>query len=453
MKTNLPLRSLLALCALSAVAIVAPVTMTAQTQAASTVAAEAEAKAEVSLDSADWNYKIGQRATFTIKVARDGAAVADATVRYRVGPDMMPADWKTVTVPAEGLVVDGGTLNTAGFIRLTAVLGAQREGVKPAEVHATAGFEPEKIAATQTMPEDFDAFWSAGKADLAKVPLDPQLTPLPELSNDKIDVYHVSIRTAGAAGTRIHGILAEPKGPGPFPALLNVPGAGVRGYQGNRGMVEAGFITLQIGIHGVPVNLPAEVYTQLGSGALNGYPTFNLDDRGSYYYRRVYLACVRANDFLASREKWDGKNLLVAGGSQGGQLSIVTAGLDERVTGLAANYPAYSDVTGYLHGRAGGWPHMMRGQADGTPSRHATEAKIATTGYYDVVNFARRLKVPGFYSWGYNDMVCPPTSMHAAYNEIAAPKELYVAKEMGHTANAEQNRLQREWLLGRAGLR
>lgn len=451
MKTSIPLRSLLALCALSAVATFAPAPMAAQTPAVAPAAAVAEAKVEVSLDSEDWNYRLGQPATFTIKVVRDGAAVGDARVRYRLGPDMMPAEWLTVTVPAEGLVVDGGTLNTPGFIRLTAVLLA--DGVKEVERHTTAGFEPDKVAATQTNPEDFDSFWAEAKAALAKVPLEPELTHLPNLSNDKVDVYHVSIRTAGPAGTRVHGILAEPKAPGPHPALLNVPGAGVRGYSGNRGMAEAGFITLQIGIHGLPVNLPAEVYEQLRTGALNGYPTFNLDDRGSYYYRRVYLACVRANDFLASREKWDGKNLLVSGGSQGGQLSIVTAGLDERVTGLAANYPAYSDVTGYLHGRAGGWPHMMRPQAGGVPSRHATEAKIATTGYYDAVNFARRLKVPGFYSWGYNDLVCPPTSMHAAYNEITAPKELYVAKEMGHSTNPEQNRLQREWLLGQAGLR
>jgi cephalosporin-C deacetylase-like acetyl esterase len=80
---------------------------------------------------------------------------------------------------------------------------------------------------------------------------------------------------------------------------------------------------------------------------LSGYLNFGLDHRDRYYYRRVYLGCVRANDFLTAHAKWDGANLAVTGGSQGGALSIVTAALDPRVKGLAAYYPALSDVTGY----------------------------------------------------------------------------------------------------------
>ena len=81
--------------------------------------------------------------------------------------------------------------------------------------------------------------------------------------------------------------------------------------------------------------------------------------------------------------------IAVTGGSQGGALSIVTAGLDRRVTRLVAYYPALSDVTGYVNQRAGGWPHMFR--ATEGPNVHRDEAKIATTRYYDVVNFARRV--------------------------------------------------------------
>ena len=46
-------------------------------------------------------------------------------------------------------------------------------------------------------------------------------------------------------------------------------------------------ITLQVGIHGIPVNLPAEVYQELARGALDNYNRINLDDRYRYYYRRV----------------------------------------------------------------------------------------------------------------------------------------------------------------------
>lgn len=215
----------------------------------------------------------------------------------------------------------------------------------------------------------------------------------------------------------------------------------MRPYRGLIDVAERGFITLQVGIHGLPVNLDQTVYDSLRSAGLAGYPVFNLDDRNRYYYRRVYLGCVRANDFLAMRPKWDGKNLGVTGGSQGGALSIVTAGLDPRVTALAAYYPALSDVAGYLNGRAGGWPHMFKDE-----KTHRTPEKLLTSRYYDVANFARRVKAPGLYTWGYNDETCPPTSMYAAYNVITARKSLLLALETGHFTTPEQVERVNRWL-------
>ena len=105
---------------------------------------------------------------------------------------------------------------------------------------------------------------------------------------------------------------------------------------------------------------------------------------------------------------FDGENIGVTGGSQGGALSIVTAGLDPRINYLAAFYPALCDLTGYLHGRAGGWPHVFSYKVTNKSE------KIETSKYFDVVNFARFVKAKGWYSWGYNDNVCPPTSTYAA---------------------------------------
>lgn len=408
----------------------------------------------VAPDKADWTYAVGQPVKFTIAVTRDGQPVGDASVSYQVGPEMLPAENRTATLSGGRAEIDGGTLDVPGFIRCT--VNAEIDG-KSYRGLATAGFAPEQIKFTQTEPADFDAFWNSSLAELAKVPLDPQLTELPDRGNDKVTVYHVSFRNIGGTPwnnlyARVYGILCVPRAPGKYPAVLQVPGAGVRPYGGDRGLAEKGVITLQIGIHGIPVNLPKELYDQLGAGALNGYNVFNLDNRGGYYYRRVYLGCVRANDFLASLPEYDGQNLYVMGGSQGGQLSIVTAALDSRVKGLAAMYPAYCDVTGYLHGRAGGWPHMMRPGADGGRAFQATPEKIAVTSYYDVVNFARRIKVPGHYSWGYNDTTCPPTSIYAAYNVITAPRFLTVAVEAGHNALPSQHAAARAWLSEKLGL-
>ena len=415
----------------------------------------ATVQVRVAPDHRDWTYQPGEAVHFTVTVTADNEPIDHVNVTYAVGPEMMPAEKKTAEVPSAGLVIDGGTMTQPGFLRCVVTTEVADHAYRGL---ATAAFAPEKIVPTETEPADFDAFWDAGKAELAKIPLEARVTLLPDACTSDVNVYHVSFRTVGPSWTavpaRIYGILCEPKAPGHYPAVLKVPGAGVRPYSGDKSLAAHGAITLEIGVHGIPVNLPQEVYDALAAGALNGYWAYNLDDRETFYYRRIYLSCLRANDFLTSRELWDGKTLLVMGASQGGQLSIVTAALDKRVTGLAATHPAFCDVSAELHGRAGGWPHPFQPDpVTGKPSANATPAKIATAAYYDTVNFARRLKVPGFYCWGYNDETCPPTSTFTAYNVISAPKELVVTLELGHSYTREQYDATNAWVLAFLGIK
>jgi cephalosporin-C deacetylase len=400
----------------------------------------------VTPDRSDWTYDVGQPARFRVDVVRDGHQVAGATVKYSIGPEMMPPIVSTsAVVGSTPLMVDGGTMKEPGFLRLIATAeidGRTYRGV------GTAGFAPDRIQPTQVSPPDFDAFWVGERKRLAALPIDAKWTPLPDYGNADVDCSQINLQNVGlTAGTsRLYGILCVPRAAGKYPAVLAVPGAGVRPYRGLAEVARRGVITFQIGIHGIPVIQPQEVYDSLGRGGLSGYWTFGLDSRERYFYRRVYTGTLRANDFLTSLPQWDGRNLGVTGGSQGGALTIVTAGLDRRVTRLAAYYPALSDLTGYLHVRAGGWPHMFRAAADG-PDFHRSDAKTATTGYYDVVNFARRVTAPGLYSWGFNDETCPPTSMYAAYNVISAPKRLMLAYDTGHRTTQEQADDVDDWLI------
>lgn len=398
-------------------------------------------KVIVAPDRVDWTYKPGDKVKFTITVLQNGNPVKDARIHYQIGPEKMnPVKQDSATLAKGTITVDGGTMKSPGFLRCiaTAVVdGNEYRGL------ATAGFDPLKISPTVENPSDFKRFWDEAKAEAAKIPMDAEMTLIPERCTEKVNVYHVSLQNFRNR-SRVYGILCLPKKEGKYPALLKVPGAGIRPYQGDVTTAERGIITLEIGIHGIPVNLDPEVYGDLSAGALAGYQWFNLDNRDRYYYKRVYLGCVRANDFLASLPQFDGSNLGVSGGSQGGALSIITAALDPRVTFLAAYYPALSDMTGYLNGRAGGWPHMF--DKNNIPYNDLEEKK-ETIRYYDVVNFARMLKVPGYYSWGFNDETCPPTSMYAAYNVISAPKELYLALETGHWTYPEQREHFNNWMV------
>ena len=171
------------------------------------------------------------------------------------------------------------------------------------------------------------------------------------------------------------------------------------------------------------------VYDDLRAGALQIYSTSNFDNKDNVYFKRVYLGCVRAVDYIFSMPEFDGENIIVHGGSQGGALSITTAALDQRIKGSICFYPALADMTGYLHNRAGGWPHIFRNN-NVVPAVLAE--KVKTSGYYDVVNFARILKAPIFFGFGYNDMVCPPTSTNSVYNVITSNKTLCVVPEIEH---------------------
>ena len=398
----------------------------------------------VAPDHPNWTYAPGEKASFLIRAVRDGNTLGGVKLTYTIGLEMMPPTvTQSVTLDAEGLRVDGGTLNEPGFLRCIATV---EEGGQSYRGLATAGYAPDQITPAVADPADFDAFWTSGKEALSKIPIHGERRLLPELSTSAVNVYEVSFQNVGAregATSRIFGILAEPKAPGKYPAVLQVPGAGVSPNHALLRQAELGAITLSIGIHGIPATMDARVYSLLGSGALANYWLNGLESRDRYYYRRVYLGCVRANDYLTSLPNWNGADLLVTGGSQGGALSIVTASLDPRVKRLAAYYPALSDLPGYLKGRAGGWPHMFKSEAEDS---HRTKEKLESAAYYDVVNFARRIKVPGMYSWGFNDETCPPTSTYAAYNSITAPKQLVIALETGHWQVKEQTDVVDAWI-------
>ena len=401
---------------------------------------------QIQPDKADWVYRVGEEVKLNVSVIKDNFSLAKQKLTYSWGQEM-----KTLKEDAE-LNTDNGVkqiklkgLNKPGFMTFKASVIVD---AKTYENYITVGFEPEKIVATTKLPSDFQDFWTTALSDARKVPLAPMMTLMPELCTSDADVYHVRFQN-NATGSFIYGMLSKPKKAGRYPALLRVPGAGVRAYTGYKGFFPAkNVITLEIGIHGIPVNLPAELYTSLGSNALYSYNRYNIDNRNNYYYKKVYTGCVKAVDFLCSLPDVDSTRLAVAGGSQGGALSIVTASLDKRIKCLVAYYPACSEMVGYANGEVGGWPHLFK---DANDQNNVAE-KVKVLAYFDVVNFARFVTAPGLYSWGFNDRVCPPTSTYCAYNVIVAPKKLLLYKESGHWTFPEQNVNEQNWILSNFGL-
>ena len=65
---------------------------------------------------------------------------------------------------------------------------------------------------------------------------------------------------------------------------------------------------------------------------------------------------------------------------------------------------------------------------------HRDKEKIVfrTLSYFDGVNFAVRAKIAALFSVGLMDTICPPSTVFAAYNHYAGPKEIRIYPYNGH---------------------
>jgi len=389
---------------------------------------------------ADWLYKTGEKAKVDVGFYLYGMPL-DIEVSYEIGPDMMPATSSGKIKLKNGrATIDMGTMKQAGFLDLR--LTAQHEN-KKYQHHVKVGFSPEKLKPYTKNPSDFDAFWKTNIDEARKTPINVTCKRVDKYSTDETDCYLLKIKTDKRHS--IYGYLTRPKKEGKYPVVLCPPGAGIKTIKEpmrNLYYAKNGFIRLEMEIHGLNPEMTDEQFREITAAFdyENGYLTNGLDNRDNYYMKHVYTACVRAIDYLTSLPDWDGKNVFVQGGSQGGALSLITAGLDPRVTACVANHPALSDMAGYLDNRAGGYPHFNRTNAMLTPQ------KVETMAYFDVVNFARRITCPVYLTWGYNDNVCPPTTSYIVWNLITAPKESLITPVNEHWTSETTNYKQMLWL-------
>ena len=387
----------------------------------------------VTPDHQDWNYKVGETVNFVINVRKSGTLLDNVNVDIEAGPVMYPDVKKSMTLK-DGTAKWSGKMAKPGFYRVTATAHV---GGKDYKGLCTAGFSPEKLRPYCQEPKDFDAFWKKALDAARKNDLNPTKRLLPERCTKDMNVYEVSY-VNNNWNSRMFGILSVPVKPGKYPALLRVPGAGVRPYSGDTYTAPGKCIVLEIGVHGIPVTMGQNVYDDLHNGALDGYWNFNVAEPDKNYYKRVVTGAVRGVDFIASLPEWDGKTIGVTGASQGGFLSLAVAALDKRITFLGVVHDAMCDYEAELHNVGGGWPHTIYWDMKSGLDKNLINLKVEGGRYYDGVNFARRVTQPGWYSFGYNDEVVPPTSSYSTYNIVTAPKTLSVYQMTGHYWYQEQ---------------
>ena len=268
-----------------------------------------------------------------------------------------------------------------------------------------AAVAPAKIGISTSRPDDFDAFWEAKLAAQAKVPMSPVLT---RVETDVPDV-ELNMFVLDALGSQTHGYVARPAREGKFPALIQLQYAGVYALNARGAAQRAaeGWLFINVDSH---YKLPSDP-----SGNIpRGYQAVGNTDREKSYFLNMYLRDSRALDYLQTRPDWDGKTIVLTGGSMGGQQSLVLAGLrPDKITAALVCVPAGADANGDLHSRKAGYPNW--------PSDNPDVMKTAL--YFDTVNFASRIKAPVMAGMGFIDTISPPVGVWTALNQIPGPKE------------------------------
>lgn len=283
-------------------------------------------------------------------------------------------------------------------------------------------------------PADFDAFWQKAKAELQAIDPDFKMVPAdfhPPFA-EAFDLYFT-----GTRGARIHGRMLRPKNL-QHQTPLEIRFHGLGGHAGEwptyLGMAASGFTVLGMDCRGQR-GMSEDTGTRLGSTQGNSFFTRGLLQGPEHlYYRDVYLDCCRLAELAMALPWVDASKTAVTGGSQGGGLALVCAGL---VPGLNRIVPVYPFLCDYRRvwemDLALNAYHDIRDFLRAYDPTHRREEEFFTTlGYIDAQFFAESITAQVQMHTGLLDNICPPSTQFAAYNKISAPKEVILYPDFGH---------------------
>lgn len=305
---------------------------------------------------------------------------------------------------------------------------------------------PELLAtyrAPQPAPTDFDAFWAATLEEARTHDLNATFTPV-DTPYVTVDVYDVSF--AGWGGQPIRGWLTLPRArDGRLPCVVEFVG-----YGGGRGLAtdHLGYASLGYAHLLMDTRGQGSGWRQgdtpddaAGSGPqFPGFMTRGIQSRDTYYYRRVFTDAVRAVETARSHPEVDGTRIAVAGGSQGGGISLAVAGLTDvqlclpDVPFLCHYDRACRIVDSFPYGEIGQFLKTHRGRA---------EDVFGVLAYFDGVHFAARAQATALFSVGLMDDTCPPSTVYAAYNAYAGAKDIRVYEFNRHEGGGDAHALER----------
>jgi cephalosporin-C deacetylase len=275
------------------------------------------------------------------------------------------------------------------------------------------------------IPTDLARFWSTTLAEARAHNLSATFEPV---DNGLAVVSTFDLSYAGFGGSPVRAWLHLPADrDGPLPAVVEY-----LGYGGGRGLphervlwATAGYAHLVMDTRGQGSTWAVgDTADPDASGAPfhPGFMTQGILDPLTYYYRRVFTDAVRAVEAARAHPAVDPARVAVTGGSQGGGISIAVAGLVPDIAAAMPDVPflcdfpraitfvdsdPYSEIVRYLKAH-----------------RDHVDRALATLSYFDGAILGRSASAPALFSVGLMDLICPPSTVYAAFNAYGGPKEI-----------------------------
>ena len=279
-----------------------------------------------------------------------------------------------------------------------------------------------------TRRTDFDAFWGETIARAKSVPLNPERTKY-DYPSPYVSVY--SIQYNGFDETRIHGWYLVPDfvSKDKLPCLIHY-----HGFTGSRGNPADFMQWVMMGMAVVSVDCRDQSGLTGNSAQYSDGYTQNVVCKGilnkeEYYFRAVYMDCLKAIDFTCAQSEVDRERIVIEGGSQGGALTMAVCALDPRPYLALADVPSNSNLEKRVEGAHGSFSSVMEYLK--LYPQH-TEKAFETLSYFDTMNLASRIQCRVLASVGLKDNTCPAKLYFATYNRIAGPKEIRIYPFNGH---------------------
>jgi cephalosporin-C deacetylase-like acetyl esterase len=383
-----------------------------------------------------------------------------------------------ISIPTEGL--------HPGFyeLRVSVDTGTERRHSddpaqhRPLEGVCVFGWKFHEMAIAQTRPADFKEYWDRAKEKIYSLPLDAKEGPMQTFNNEQIGRYNADfsyyapesdpegqradmvesckVSFAGPDGGRVYAWLAKPKTDDPkqkFPAFLVLPGAGNGGLPRPLEQARHGYVALYVQVHGFEVD--GDDYT-----GKYMWISFTYDDADEAHGQRIYLRALQALRYLASRDDVDTSRIVVGGGSQGGRLTTIVAGLEPNRVAAAIPYVAHGGNYPYTR-----WTQKMNGvplpwsgdvpapgsipqdgmDITGAPPLY-TEHYDLRVNYFDPMNFALDATCPVMINAAMIDPVSP-TTIYAIYRNWGGTNKTFVPiPAMGHDHLLDFDRMAYRWL-------